>query len=88
MAARNQTAAVIGAGDYIGSAIAKKFSAEGFTLFVGRRNGDKLRPLVQEIEGEGGRAANAATCAGDEYRAAFETFRHSPTQRERTIAAL
>jgi NAD(P)-dependent dehydrogenase (short-subunit alcohol dehydrogenase family) len=56
VAARNQTAAVIGAGDYIGSAIAKKFSAEGFTLFVGRRNGDKLRPLVQEIEGEGGRA--------------------------------
>ena len=48
--ARNQTAAVIGAGDFIGAAIAKKLAAEGFTLFVGRRNGDKLAPLVKEIE--------------------------------------
>ena len=54
MTARNQTAAVIGAGDYIGSEIAKKFAAEGFTLFVGRRNGDKLAPLVKEIEAAGG----------------------------------
>jgi NAD(P)-dependent dehydrogenase (short-subunit alcohol dehydrogenase family) len=44
--ARNQTAAVIGSGDFIGAAIAKKLAAEGFTLFVGRRNGDKLAPLV------------------------------------------
>jgi len=53
--ARNQTAAVIGAGDFIGAAIAKKLAAEGFTLFVGRRNGDKLAPLVKEIEVGGGR---------------------------------
>ena len=46
MTARNQIAAVIGAGDFIGAAIAKKLAAEGFTLFVGRRNGDKLAPLV------------------------------------------
>jgi NAD(P)-dependent dehydrogenase (short-subunit alcohol dehydrogenase family) len=52
--ARNQTVAVIGAGDYIGAEIAKKFAAEGFTLFVGRRNGDKLAPLVKEIEAAGG----------------------------------
>ena len=38
--------AVIGSGDFIGAAIAKKLAAEGFTLFVGRRNGDKLAPLV------------------------------------------
>jgi NAD(P)-dependent dehydrogenase (short-subunit alcohol dehydrogenase family) len=54
MTARNQTAVVIGAGNYIGAAIAKKFAAEGFTLFVGRRNGDKLSPLVKEIEAAGG----------------------------------
>jgi len=53
---RNQTVAVIGAGDYIGAEIAKKFAAEGFSLFVGRRNGDKLAPLVKEIEAAGGRA--------------------------------
>jgi NAD(P)-dependent dehydrogenase (short-subunit alcohol dehydrogenase family) len=56
MRLRNTTAAVIGAGDYIGSAIAKRFAAEGFTIFAGRRNGDKLAPLVQEIETLGGRA--------------------------------
>ena len=54
MARRNATAAVIGAGDYIGAGIAKKFAAEGFTVFAGRRNGEKLAPLVQDIEAAGG----------------------------------
>jgi NAD(P)-dependent dehydrogenase (short-subunit alcohol dehydrogenase family) len=54
--ARNQTVAVIGAGDFIGSEIAKRFAAAGFTLFVGRRQGDKLGPLVKEIEATGGTA--------------------------------
>jgi len=52
---RNATAAVIGAGDFIGSAIAKKFAAEGFTIFAGRRNPDKLAPLVADIEAAGGK---------------------------------
>jgi NAD(P)-dependent dehydrogenase (short-subunit alcohol dehydrogenase family) len=51
---RNATVAVIGAGDFIGAEIAKKFAAEGFTVFAGRRNGDKLAPLVAEIEATGG----------------------------------
>src|SRR2546426_9020392 len=51
---RNATAAVIGAGDYIGAEIAKKFASEGFTVFAGRRNGAKLEPLVKEIEKAGG----------------------------------
>jgi NAD(P)-dependent dehydrogenase (short-subunit alcohol dehydrogenase family) len=54
---RNSTAVVIGAGDYIGGAIAKKFAAEGFTVFAGRRQGDKLAPLVAEIEKAGGQIA-------------------------------
>ena len=53
---RNATVAVIGAGDFIGAAIAKRFAAEGFTVFLGRRHGDKLAPLVAEIEAAGGRA--------------------------------
>jgi len=52
---RNATAAVIGAGDYIGAAIAKKFAAEGFTVCAGRRDGDKLAPLVADVEAQGGR---------------------------------
>ena len=55
MERRNATAAVIGAGDFIGGAIAKRFAAEGFTVFAGRRNGEKLAPLVNEIETAGGR---------------------------------
>jgi hypothetical protein len=51
---RNATAAVIGAGDFIGSEIAKKFAAEGFTIFAGRRSGDKLAPLAELIEKAGG----------------------------------
>jgi hypothetical protein len=47
---------VIGAGDYIGAAIARRFAAEGFTIFAGRRNGDQLTPLVREIEAVGGHA--------------------------------
>jgi NAD(P)-dependent dehydrogenase (short-subunit alcohol dehydrogenase family) len=55
MEPRNASVAVIGAGDYIGAAIAKRFAAEGFAVFAGRRNGDKLAPLVAEIEERGER---------------------------------
>jgi NAD(P)-dependent dehydrogenase (short-subunit alcohol dehydrogenase family) len=54
MQKRNATVAVIGAGDFIGAEIAKKFAAEGFTVFAARRNGDKLKPLVADIETAGG----------------------------------
>jgi NAD(P)-dependent dehydrogenase (short-subunit alcohol dehydrogenase family) len=54
LAKRNATAAVIGAGDFIGAAIAKKFAAEGFSIFAGRRNADKLAPLVAAVETAGG----------------------------------
>jgi NAD(P)-dependent dehydrogenase (short-subunit alcohol dehydrogenase family) len=54
MQKRNATAAIVGAGDFIGGAIAKKFASEGFTVFAGRRNGEKLAPLKAGIEGAGG----------------------------------
>ena len=54
MIRRNATAAVIGAGDYIGAAIVRRFAAGGYQVFAGRRNGDKFAPLVAEIEKEGG----------------------------------
>src|SRR3546814_2055214 len=55
--ARNASVAIIGAGDYIGAAIAKRFAREGFLAKVGRRDGDKLQPLVDEIDAAGGRVA-------------------------------
>ena len=47
---------IIGCGDYIGAAIARRFAAGGFTVCMGRRNGDKLAPLTAEITNAGGRA--------------------------------
>ena len=55
MEAKQASVAVIGAGDYIGAAIVKKFAAEGFVVFAGRRHGEKLAPLVAEVEAGGGR---------------------------------
>ncbi|MEQ1818404.1 MAG: SDR family NAD(P)-dependent oxidoreductase [Terricaulis sp.] len=54
MPTRNATCAIVGAGDFIGSAIARKFAAEGYTVFVGRRTAEKLEPLKREIEAAGG----------------------------------
>src|ERR1700751_4103286 len=54
MQKRNATVAVIGAGDYIGAEIVRKFAAEGFGVFAGRRNGEKREPLVREVESAGG----------------------------------
>jgi NAD(P)-dependent dehydrogenase (short-subunit alcohol dehydrogenase family) len=55
MERRNASVAVIGGGDYIGAAIARKFAGEGFSVFAGRRHGEKLASLVAEIEANGGR---------------------------------
>jgi NAD(P)-dependent dehydrogenase (short-subunit alcohol dehydrogenase family) len=66
MAARNATAAVIGAGDFIGSAIARKFAREGYTVFAGRRSADKLGQLKADIESAGGRCEARALDARKE----------------------
>ena len=47
---------VIGAGDATGSAVARRFAHEGYTVCVARRNEDALQPLVQQINDKGGRA--------------------------------
>ena len=57
---------IVGAGDYIGAAIAKRFAQGGFTVCLGRRNGNKLAPLVAEIEAAGGTAHAFTMDARDE----------------------
>ncbi|MCU9837098.1 SDR family oxidoreductase [Ruegeria sp. WL0004] len=59
-------ALIVGAGDYIGAAIARRFARGGFTVCLGRRNGDKLIPLVEDIQSEGGRAHGYTMDARDE----------------------
>lgn len=47
---------VVGAGDALGSAVAKRFAREGLVACVARRNAEKLAPLVEAIEKDGGQA--------------------------------
>src|SRR5512134_1284730 len=59
-------ALVVGAGDFIGAAIAKRFAAGGYAVAVGRRHAEKLAPLVAEIAAAGGTARPFALDARDE----------------------
>lgn len=54
MTPRNASVAVVGAGDFIGAAICRRFAAGGFHVHGGRRQGDKLAPLAAEIKAAGG----------------------------------
>src|SRR5260221_11884852 len=63
---RHASAAVVGAGDYIGAAIARRFAREGYLVHAGRRNGEKLAPLVQDIAEAGGRCVGETLDARDE----------------------
>jgi short-subunit dehydrogenase len=57
---------VIGAGDALGGAVAKRFAREGFIACVTRRNADKLQPLVESIRSAGGQAHGFASDARKE----------------------
>ena len=81
MQKRNATVAVVSADDYIGAEIAKKFAAEGFTVFAGRRNGEKLEPLVKEFEAAGARLSGVRSMRGG------RRSRGLPQRRRRACAA-
>ena len=51
---KNKVVLIIGAGDSLGSSIARVFANEGLTVVVARRNGDKLSSLAEEIKQNGG----------------------------------
>src|SRR5579872_4023827 len=63
---RHASVAVVGAGDHIGAAIARRFAREGYLVHAGRRNGDKLAPLVAEIIASGGRCVGKTLDARQE----------------------
>jgi len=52
----SKSAIVIGAGDALGGAIARRFAREGFDAVIVRRHADQLEPLAETIRAEGGRA--------------------------------
>jgi NAD(P)-dependent dehydrogenase (short-subunit alcohol dehydrogenase family) len=63
---RKASVAIVGAGDFIGSAIARRFAREGYRLHLARRDGTKLDSLVAEIAAEGGSATAHSVDARDE----------------------
>ena len=59
-------ALIIGAGDATGGEIAKRFARGGYIACMTRRNADKLAPLIEEIEQQGGTAFGFASDARKE----------------------
>jgi len=57
---------VIGAGDATGGAIAKRFAKAGYIAVCTRRKADSLKPLITQIETDGGRAFGLGSDARDE----------------------
>jgi NAD(P)-dependent dehydrogenase (short-subunit alcohol dehydrogenase family) len=51
-----RTALVMGAGDSLGAALARRFAREGLAVCVARRNADQLTALVDGIRAAGGQA--------------------------------
>jgi NAD(P)-dependent dehydrogenase (short-subunit alcohol dehydrogenase family) len=52
----DKAAIVIGAGDALGGAIARRFAAEGYAAVIVRRNAEQLEPLADAIRATGGEA--------------------------------
>jgi NAD(P)-dependent dehydrogenase (short-subunit alcohol dehydrogenase family) len=69
-------ALIVGAGDGLGGAIARRFARAGYHVCIARRGAEKLEPLRREIESAGG----AVTAVGvdarkeDEVVALFDTI--------------
>jgi NAD(P)-dependent dehydrogenase (short-subunit alcohol dehydrogenase family) len=58
-------ALVAGASRGIGETVARAFSAAGYAVVLGARDGDALRRIVDDISDAGGHAAAAVTDVGD-----------------------
>src|SRR6201993_385640 len=61
MVETNKAALLVGAGDAIGAAVARRFAAGGYSVCVARRDSEKSRTLVREIIASGGVAHAIST---------------------------
>jgi len=75
----DEVALVVGAGDALGGAIARRFARGGFAVCVARRSGEALEPLRRQIESDGGRAHGFAVDARkeDQVAALFDAIEGS-----------
>jgi hypothetical protein len=58
---KSGVALLVGAGDAIGAAVARRFAAAGYCVCVARRDAEKSRSVVQEITASGGTARAVGT---------------------------
>jgi NAD(P)-dependent dehydrogenase (short-subunit alcohol dehydrogenase family) len=58
---RNGVALLVGAGDAIGAAVARRFAAGGYRVCIARRDPEKSSSVLQEIIATGGMARAAGT---------------------------
>src|SRR6516225_6028864 len=58
---RSGVALLVGAGDGIGAAVARRFAAGGYSVCIARRDAEKSRSVVQEIVATGGLARAVGT---------------------------
>src|ERR1700712_4761600 len=49
----NEVALLVGAGDAIGAAVARRFAQGGYTVCIARRDATKSAGLVQELKSDG-----------------------------------
>jgi NAD(P)-dependent dehydrogenase (short-subunit alcohol dehydrogenase family) len=59
-------ALLVGAGDAIGAALARRFAAGGYSVCIARRDAEKSRSVVREIVAAGGAARAVSTDVGNE----------------------
>ena len=57
MTASRPVALLVGAGDAIGAAVARRFAAGGLQVCVARRDAAKAKALIDEVAADGGNAA-------------------------------
>jgi len=58
---KSGVALLVGAGDAIGAAVARRFAAGGYTVCIARRDAEKSRSVAHEIIASGGIAHAAST---------------------------
>lgn len=66
MTTSSKVALLVGAGDAIGAAVARRFAAGGYTVCIARRDADKSTALVEELRSQGLAAHAISTDARNE----------------------
>ena len=66
MTTSQKVALLVGAGDAIGAAVARRFAQGGYTVCIARREADKSRALVEELRSKGLSAMAMSTDARTE----------------------